>query len=250
MDQTDESTLEILFQDEWLVAINKPAGLLVHRSKIDRFETRFAMQILRDQIGQHVYPVHRLDKPTSGVLLFALNSDTARKTGELFAARQSEKAYLAVVRGYSDEQAVIDYALKEELDRKTDRLVKQEKEAQQAVTAYRRLATYELAFPVGRYQTARYSLLQLSPKTGRKHQLRRHLKHIFHPIVGDTSHGDGKQNQLMRDKFNCHRLLLHAAQLSFIHPENGERLEINAPLHDSFSDVIAAMEAAGSCTAE
>ncbi len=250
MNHTDEPLLEILFQDEWLVAINKREGLLVHRSKIDRFETRFAMQMLRDQIGQHVYPVHRLDKPTSGVLLFALNSNTARKMTDLFAARETMKEYLAVVRGYSNEHAVIDYALKEELDRKTDRLVNQDKEPQQAVTAYRRLATYELPFPVGRYQTARYSLLQLSPKTGRKHQLRRHMKHIFHPIVGDTSHGDGKQNQFMRDQFNCHRLLLHAAQLGFIHPENGEWLEINAPLHDSFSDVIAAMKAAGSFRAE
>ncbi len=250
MNQTDESILEILFQDQWLVAINKPAGLLVHRTKIDRFETRFALQMLRDQIGQHVFPVHRLDKPTSGVLLFALNPDTARKMGDLFAARDSEKKYLAVVRGYSDEQAVIDYALKEELDKKTDKLANADKDAQEAVTAYRRLLTFELDFPVGRYQTARFSLLQLSPKTGRKHQLRRHLKHIFHPIVGDTSHGDGKQNQFMRDQFHCHRLLLHASRLRFIHPETGERLEIHAPLHESFSDVIAAMKAAGRYKAE
>jgi len=238
----DESMLEILFQDQWLVAINKPAGLLVHRSKIDRFETRFAMQMLRDQIGMHVFTIHRLDKPTSGVLLFALNSDTARKMGELFATRETKKRYLAVVRGYSDEQGIIDYALKEQHDKKTDRLVNQDKEAQEAVTEYRRVATTELPYPVGRYQTARYSLLQLTPKTGRKHQLRRHLKHIFHPVVGDTSHGDGKQNQFFRDHLDCHRLLLHAEQLSFRHPETGEYLQIQASLDESFSAVLESME--------
>jgi len=233
--------LEILFQDQWLVAINKPAGLLVHRSKIDRFETRFAMQMLRDQIGMHVFTVHRLDKPTSGVLLFALNPETARKMGDAFAARETEKNYLAVVRGYSDEQGLIDYALKEEHDKKTDGLAKLDKEAQEAVTEYRRLATTELPYPVGRYQTARYSLLSLKPKTGRKHQLRRHMKHIFHPIVGDTSHGDGKQNQFFRDQLGCHRLLLHAGQLSFRHPETGEYLQIQAALDERFSAVLESM---------
>lgn len=233
--------LEILYQDEWLVAVNKPTGLLVHRSMIDRFETRFAMQMLRDQIGQHVYPLHRLDKPTSGVLLFALNADTARKVSEVFSARETEKEYLAVVRGYTDEEGIIDYPLKEELDRKSDAKAVQDKAAQDALTAYRRMATVELPCPVGRYQSARYSLVQLKPSTGRKHQLRRHMKHIFHPIVGDTSHGDGKQNSFFRDHFDCHRLLLHAASLAFMHPETDTSLEIRAPLDATFSDLVAAL---------
>ena len=233
--------LQIIYQDEWLVAINKPAGLLVHRSAIDRHETRFAMQMLRDQIGQHVFPVHRLDKPTSGVLLFALNSDTARKMSDIFAARETAKAYLAVVRGYTDEQGVIDYPLKEELDKKTDQQATFYKEAQEAVTEYRRLAAVELPYAVGRYQTARYSLLHLMPRSGRKHQLRRHMKHIFHPIVGDTTHGDGKQNTFFRQQFDCHRLLLHAAGLGFCHPQSGQSLHIHAPIDASFQEAMDAL---------
>ncbi|MDQ6997689.1 MAG: tRNA pseudouridine(65) synthase TruC [Mariprofundus sp.] len=237
--------LDILYQDEWLIAINKPAGLLVHRSMIDRHETRFAMQMLRDQIGQHVFPVHRLDKPTSGVLLFALNPDTARKMGDLFSAGVVGKEYLAVVRGYTEEQGAIDYPLKEELDKKSDQKAAPDKAAQEAVTAYRRLATVELSYPVGRYQTARYSLLSLTPKTGRKHQLRRHLKHVFHPIVGDTTHGDGKQNQFFRDQFNTHRLLLHANRLSFLHPETACKMDIHAPLQGDLADVMTAIGLSG-----
>ncbi|MCK5814190.1 MAG: tRNA pseudouridine(65) synthase TruC, partial [Cocleimonas sp.] len=200
--------LEILYQDDYLVAINKPSGLLVHRSMIDRHEIAFAIQQTRDQIGQYVYPVHRLDKPTSGVLLFALDSNIARKITQQFTQREVQKHYLAIVRGYSLEKGMIDYALKEQLDKMTDAKVLQNKEAQDAVTHYKRQAMVELPFAVGRYATARYSFMGLSPKTGRKHQLRRHMKHIFHPIVGDTSHGDGKQNTFFREYFDCHRLLL------------------------------------------
>lgn len=229
--------LEILFQDEQLIAINKPAGLLVHRSMIDRHETRFALQMVRDQIGQRVYPLHRLDKPTSGVLLFGLNAEIARQMGEVFSARETEKQYLAVVRGYTAADAVIDYPLREELDKMTDRLADQDKAAQPAITEYQRLATVELPHAAGRYPTARYSLISVSPKTGRKHQIRRHMKHIFHPIVGDTTHGDGKHNQLFRDAFDCQRLLLHASGLSFAHPVSGEPVSINAPLDEPFSRI-------------
>lgn len=229
--------LDILYQDEWLVAVNKPAGRLVHRSMIDRHETRFAVQMLRDQIGQHVYPVHRLDKPTSGVLLFALNADTARKMGEIFSAHETSKQYLAIVRGYAEEDGLIDYPLKEELDRKSDQKANQDKPAQEAVTSYHRLATVELPHPVGRYATARYSLLSVCPQTGRKHQIRRHMKHIFHPIVGDTTHGDGKQNSFFRDHLNCRRLLLASTRLGFRHPETGEALQIQALPEVSFLSV-------------
>lgn len=239
---TQSNNLQILYQDKHLVAINKPSGLLVHRSEIDRHETQFAMQMTRDQIGQHVFTVHRLDKPTSGVLLFALDRDTARLLTEQFTAGTISKTYLAVVRGYTDEHGVIDYPLKEEHDKMTDALADKDKPAQDAVTHYRRLATTELPYPVGRYQTARYSLLELHPKTGRKHQLRRHLKHIFHPILGDTSHGDGKHNTLGREQFGCHRLMLHAASLSLTHPITEQALTINAPLPESFSQPLAQLQ--------
>ncbi len=230
--------LDILYQDKSLVAINKPAGLLVHRSMIDRHETQYALQIVRDQIGQRVYPVHRLDKPTSGVLLFALSAEIARLMTEIFTARETQKEYLAIVRGYSDTHQVIDYPLKETLDKMTDRQAEQDKAAQRAITEYRRLATVELPHAIGRYPTARYSLIRAWPKTGRKHQIRRHMKHIFHPIVGDTTHGDGKHNRLFRDAFDCQRLLLHATRLGFIHPLNGESVLLDAPLDVPFSRIV------------
>lgn len=220
------------------MAVNKPAGLLVHRSMIDRHETQFALQLVRDQIGQRVYPVHRLDKPTSGVLLFALDVDTARQVGEAFTQRETEKQYLAVVRGYSNEQGLIDYPLKEQLDRIADAKADQDKPAQEAQTAYRRLNTVELPYAVGRYASARYSLVQLMPHTGRKHQLRRHMKHLFHPIVGDTTHGDGKHNRLFREQFDCHRLLLHAERLAVVHPHTQQRLVLKAGLDEVFARLL------------
>ncbi len=237
MSSADE-TLAILYQDEMLIAINKPAGLLVHRSEIDRHETRFAIQLLRNQIGQHVYPLHRLDKPTAGVLLFGLTPDIARRMMEQFANHSVHKRYLAIVRGYTEEAAVVDYPLKEELDKMTDRQAQQDKPAQPAVTEYHRLATVELPYAVGRYSSARYSLLRLTPRTGRKHQIRRHMKHIFHPIIGDTSHGDGKQNDFFRQQFNCHRLLLAATELEIIHPITHQPLLIQAPLDVDYQHII------------
>lgn len=233
-----DTPLEILYLDNHLVAINKPAGLLVHRSMIDKHETRFAVQLLRDQIGQRVYPIHRLDKPTSGVLLFALDSETARLMTDCLSAAEVEKRYLAIVRGYTEEHAVIDYPLKEQLDKMTDAKADQNKAAQPAITEYNRLATVELPFAVGRYNTARFSLLQLSPKTGRKHQIRRHMKHIFHPVVGDTTHGDGKQNQFFRRQLECQRLLLAAIHLTFEHPYTGAKVVIRASIDEMFKKVI------------
>ena len=232
--------LDILYHDDCLVAINKPSGLLVHRSPIDRHETRFAMQLTRDQIGQRVYPVHRLDKPTSGVLLFALDSHTARLMTAQFTAGQVQKTYLAVVRGYLPDSGVIDYPLVEALDALADADADPDKPAQAAITHYRRLATTELPFAVGRYPTARYSLAELQPKTGRKHQLRRHLKHIFHPIVGDTTHGDGKQNAFFRQQLDCHRLLLHAQQLQVTHPYQAQQcIHLKALLPNDIQDLLA-----------
>lgn len=230
--------LEILYQDEFLVAINKPSGLLVHRSLIDKHETQFAVQQLRDQIGQKVYPPHRLDRPTSGVLLFALDPNTARLLTEQFTQAVVQKTYLALVRGFCAAEAVIDYPLKEALDEIADAKAAQDKPAQTAITHYRRLKQFELPFASSQHPTSRYSLLELYPKTGRKHQLRRHLKHIFHPIVGDTTHGDGKQNQLFREQFGCERLLLHAQVLSLLHPVSQLALRLQASLSEEFAQVL------------
>ena len=229
--------MDVLYIDDWLVAVHKPSGLLVHRSLIDKRETRFALQLVRDQIGRRVYPVHRLDKPTSGVLLFALDAAVARELNAQFTAGQVRKTYRAIVRGYTDQAGVVDYPLHEELDKLVDGLADPEKAAQPAVTRYRSLAKVELAHPVGRYSTARYSLVELQPTTGRKHQIRRHLKHIFHPVIGDTTHGDGRHNQLFRRRFHNQRLLLAATALELIHPHAGARLTIKAPPAADFQRV-------------
>ena len=218
--------LKILYQDDYVVAIHKPAGLLVHRSMIDRHETQFAMQMLRDQIGQHVFPVHRLDRPTSGVLIFALSADVARLLGEQFAGHDIAKTYFAIVRGHIKEPGTIDYALKEKLDKIADKRAKQDKEAQEAQTEYVPLQHFELPFAVSRYPSARYTLVRLHPKTGRKHQLRRHMCHINHPILGDTTHGDGKHNKFVREQFEFNRLALTCQQMTIKHPITHEKLII------------------------
>lgn len=230
--------LVLLYRDERIALFNKPAGLLVHRSWIDPMETRFALQLARDLLGQRVYPVHRLDKPTSGLLLFALSPDDATQLTAAFTAGAVNKRYLAVVRGIPPESGLIDYPLLEEQD-KRDPHRQEGKAPQEAVTAYRRLATTELPFAVGRYPTSRYALLEIAPQTGRRRQIRRHLKHIFHPLIGDVDYGEGRHNRFFREEFACHRLLLHAAELTFPHPEDGRLLTVTAPLDPVFTSVLA-----------
>ncbi len=230
--------LEILYQDDDLVAINKPAGMLVHRSWLDKHETVFAMQTLRDQIGQHVFPIHRLDRPTSGVLLFALNSEMARLMCEQFELHKVQKSYLAIVRGYLNGEARIDYPLKIQLDKIADKFSTEPKEPQLAVTDYKMLKQAEMPYPAGKHQTARYSLVELFPQTGRKHQLRRHLKHIFHPIIGDSRYGDLHQNRAFSEKSGCHRLFLHSKSLTFTHPKTLQKIEIFAPLDAQWQKVF------------
>jgi tRNA pseudouridine65 synthase len=216
--------LEILYRDDQLIAIDKPPGLLVHRSDIDRHETRFAVQLLRDQIGRRVQPVHRLDKGTSGVLLFAFDTAVARAMGQQFESGAVEKNYLAVVRGWPLESGVIDHALSRQHDDYGRTL--RAAEAQPALTHYRRLATIELPVAVDRYPTSRYALVELKPLTGRQHQLRRHMKHIGHPIIGDATHGKGVHNRFFQREFGCSRLLLACVQMTFCHPVSGEKVGI------------------------
>ena len=240
--------LDILYRDDHLVAINKPAGLLVHRSNIDRHETRFAVQLLRDQIGQHVFPLHRLDKPTSGVLLFALDAESARHVGLQFEANAITKHYLAVVRGWPAEAGLIDHALSRRFDEYGRRFPPgSEPDALPALTEYRRLACVELTEAVERYPTSRYALLELRPKTGRQHQLRRHMKHIAHPIIGDANWGKGVHNRYFQRRFGCGRMLLACTLLALRHPQDGRALSIAAPLADSFAGVVSALDWDGFC---
>lgn len=230
--------LPLLYQDDQLVVINKPSGLLVHRSEIDRHETRFALQIVRDQLGQYVYPVHRLDKPTSGALILALNPQAARSLSNAFAASQVKKTYHAVTRGFAPERGFIDHPLKEELDKYTDRRAATEKPAQEAQTRYRTLAQIELSIAIETYPSSRYSLVQCEPLTGRKHQIRRHMKHINHPIIGDAKHGRGRHNRYFKEHFNAARLLLHATSIEFPHPINGESIAVQADFDQCFNDLF------------
>ncbi len=213
--------------------------MLVHKSEMDKYELVNAQQALRKQLKKKIYLLHRLDKPTSGVLLFALTRDMAREMSRLLEDKQTQKTYLAVVRGYTDESSVIDYPLTKMWDKMTDRQAVKNAPPQPAVTEYERLATVELPFAVGKHATTRYSLLKVHPLTGRNRQIRRHMKHIFHHMIGDTTHGDGKHNAFFRQQFDCHRLLLHAAQLEFIHPVTQQPVCVQAPLDEDFTKVLA-----------
>ena len=228
--------MQILFRDDHCVAISKPAGLLVHRTPLDPRGERFALQLARNQLGRRVYPVHRLDRPTSGVLVFAFTPEAARHLVTAFAERRVKKRYLLVARGVVAEEGVIDHPLPDLPDRSS--ACRKGGEERGAVTAYRRLATAELPVAVGRYPTSRYSLLLALPRTGRRHQLRRHFKHIFHPVIGDTNYGEGRHNRFFRDELGCARLLLHAAELAFPHPANGEEVTVTAPPSGAFASLI------------
>lgn len=212
-------TLDILYQDDDLVAIHKPSGMFVHPTDLDRTAWS-CMPILRDQLGQWVYPVHRLDRGTSGVVLFALSSEIAGEMMVQFEGHDVGKEYLALVRGYLPESGVIDHAycppdVSEPVD---------------AVTEFVCEATVELPFAVGPYQTARYSLMKAMPKTGRQHQIRKHCAYINHPIVGDHNYGDGKHNRFFKSQFDLARLLLMATRLSFQHPKRGDNVVVDAPI--------------------
>jgi len=230
--------LEILYQDEWLVAVNKPSGWLVHRSWLDRHETVFVMQTVRDQIGQHVFTAHRLDKPTSGVLLMGLSSEVGRLLSLQFEQHQMQKTYHAVVRGWLESSGTLDYPLVEELDKIADKHATEVRTAQPAVTDYQSLATVDMPVGIGRYPTSRYSLVELAPKTGRKHQLRRHMSHLRHPIIGDSAHGDLRQNRGAAEHFGANRLMLHASSLALTHPVTGEPLLIRAGLDGVWQNLM------------
>ena len=219
--------LEILYEDDSLIAINKPHGLLVHRTKIAADATEFAVQLLRDQIGQRVFPVHRLDRKTSGVLLFAKTEAANSYMQQRFLNRELSKTYHALVRGYTKAEGTIDYAL-------TDASNK----TKAAVTHYKTLEQYELDLPFGKHNTSRYSLVELAPETGRFHQLRKHMAHIFHPIIGDRPHGCNKQNRLWKEKYGMDKMLLHASRLEFSN-ENGLDIVIAAPKSQLFQEVLA-----------
>ena len=219
--------LDILYRDDYLAIVNKPTGWLVHRTPLDKGETRFVLQALRDQIGQHVWPVHRLDKGTSGVLVFALSAEVARTLGQAFETGEGlHKTYRAIVRGWPLPEGLIDHALK----RMPDDMRSEREEVQPAQTRYATLRRGELPIAQGQFPSLRWAEVQLQPLTGRRHQLRRHMKHIAHPIIGDATHGKGPLNRAVAEHLGLQRLWLHAQSLAFNHPVSEQGLQLASPL--------------------
>jgi len=219
--------LQILYQDEHIVAINKPHGLLVHRSPIAADAQEFALQILREQLQKTVYPVHRLDRKTSGVLLFTFSKETLVHVSNQFMDGSVKKKYLAILRGHAPESGTIDYPLLNENEKLQD-----------AITHYRTLGQSEIPYALGKYTSLRYSLVLAEPETGRMHQLRRHFAHIMYPIIGDRPHGCNKQNRFFKETFNMDSMMLHAQELMFLHPVTGEQMIISAPISSEFERML------------
>lgn len=215
----------LLHQDPWLVAVDKPPGLLVHRTGLDAGETHFALQMVRDRLGRPVWPVHRLDKGTSGVLLFALDATTAAALGRRFeSGERLSKTYRAVVRGWPPDAGEIDHPLR----RLDDDARAGRDEVQAARSRFRVLERWTLPLPDRGFATTRFALVELQPLTGRRHQLRRHMKHAAHPIVGDATHGKGPLNRSVAALLGVARLWLHAHSVECEHPATGRPLRIEA----------------------
>lgn len=231
-----KSPIAVIHEDDTMVVVSKPAGMLVHRSPVDRHAHEFLLQRLRDQLGRRVYPVHRLDRPTSGIMVLACDRQAAGMLGRQFETGQVRKTYLALVRGWPQSQ-YIDYPL-HTLDAVT---AKKSGAHQQAQSRLRILARHELPIANARHATSRYALVALRPETGRRHQLRRHMKHIFHPIIGDTSYGDLKQNRAFAAWCGVNRLWLHAASLALRHPD-GSQCRYHAPADRQWQEILHNMD--------
>lgn len=224
-------TFEIIYQDDEIVVINKPYGYFVHRTPLNNKASEIILNLLRDQIGQKIYPVHRLDRKTTGVLVYALNTQMLRKINDLFMKGEVTKEYIAIVRGYVPEEMTIDYPLDTHRG-----------EQQTAITILQNLQHTEIPLKHGKFDTSRYSLVRLLPQTGRQHQLRRHLAHIFHPIIGDRPHGCNKQNKLFLENFQLIEMMLHAKTLSFIYPKTKERIVFQADYSCEFKRIAGLLE--------
>jgi tRNA pseudouridine65 synthase len=221
--------LPVLYRDDWLAVVDKPSGLMVHDSALARGETDFAADRLREQFGQPIFLVHRLDRATSGCLLLAFDRETASALGKVLMSQAFEKTYLAVCRGWPEAEFTIDHPL----DGGPGKPLKKP-----AVTAFTRLATAELELPSAGFATSRYALLHARPLTGRFRQIRRHLKHASHHLIGDTSHGDGRHNRAFR-MLGIHRMLLHAQRIAFSHPYTNAPMQVDAPADAEFAKALA-----------
>jgi len=219
--------LPLLFLDDDLAVVDKPSGLLVHRGWDN--DPVVAMTLLRDQLGRHVFPAHRLDRGTSGVLVFALSAEGAAALQRQFEEGAVRKRYLALVRGAPREaQGVVDHPVP-----RTEGGPRVP-----AVTAWRRLWAPERDAGVPGNV---FSLVEAEPRTGRFHQIRRHLKHLGHPLVGDVNYGRGEINRLFRERYGLHRLALHARAITLRHPRTGEQLHAEAPVPEELAATFRAL---------
>jgi len=222
-------TLQILYLDDGLVAVDKPAGILVHQTRIPESDDQIAMKILRDQLGQKIYTIHRLDRPTSGVLLFALSKASLRLVHDLFEKREVIKKYLAVVHGKTETE----WEANDPLCRTAD------EEPRTALTHFKQIEFR----PVGSFPTApnlEVSIVEATPYTGRYHQIRQHLQLSGHPIVGDYLYGDMEHNTRVSEQIGHTRMMLRATELHFIHPKTGIQIDIYAPPSPNFEFFAAA----------
>jgi len=229
-------TLEVLYQDQDYIAVHKPPGLLVHKTKLDIDDDQAVVQLLRNQIKQKVFPVHRLDKPTSGVLFLATSGEAAQKLAEEFSNKKIEKKYLAIVRGLFTEEVLLDYPLKIEIKKEA------EQKLQEAQTLFKPVSSVEIPVQIDRYPTSRFSLIQAYPKTGRTHQIRRHLKHLNFPIIGDVNHGNGKHNRYFSEVLGIKGLMLSCTEISFIHPTSQKKITVTSTLPTSFKNALLKLE--------
>lgn len=239
MQQILDKPLTILYRDEHLIAVHKPEGLLVHRSNIDKSETRFLLQMLRDQVGEYLYPIHRLDKPSSGLILFGLNAAVAANIQQQMFNNTATKVYLLICRGYTPVSGIINHPLKPINDFKSKtHSIENTKSAQEAITEFTRLDTIELNVAIDKYPSSRYSLVQAKILTGRRHQIRRHMKHLSHPIIGCPKYGKSTHNRYFANTFDVPRLLLHSYQMTLEHPVTSQPLLITAKPRDSFKNIM------------
>lgn len=229
MSAPDVPPLHLVYRDAALVVLNKPAGMAVHRSPLTPTGP-FVLQTLRNQLGQPVFPVHRLDRPTRGLMAVALDPDTQRRLQAAFAERQVQKTYQAIVRGWPAD--VIDFA---------EDLPNHQGVPMPALTRVRTRARTVLPWPMGRWPTARYAWIEARPETGRHHQIRRHLAHADHPLLGDRSHGDNRHNRMVAERTGVDRLWLWASALAFAHPHTGEALRFEAEADAEFDAMCAAL---------
>ena len=214
--QRGEVPLQILYQDDSCAVVDKPSGMIVHRGWAN--DDVDLLRVTRDALGRYVYPLHRLDRGASGAVLFALNEEAARTLNRSFADRSMDKRYLALTRGHPPEHGLIDHPIPREPG----------EERVPAQTEYFRIGSFE-----------RYALVMAVPKTGRLHQIRRHLKHLSCPLIGDVRYGKGEHNRLFREQYALDRLALHAAALRFVHPSTGQRVTVRAPLSGSFAECLS-----------